>query len=70
MLFKFPFPLLSEKKKNPVQIRQHNTVERTPDLNLELVNDLGKVSSPLWLFNYLSVKVSIGSFGLCSRLHS
>lgn len=68
MLLKFPFHFLSEKKS--VQIGQHNIVERTPDLNLELVNDLGKVSSPLWLFDYLSVKMSIGSFGLCSRLHS
>lgn len=57
-------------KKTPTQIGQYSIVERTPDLNLELVNDLGKVSSPLWLSDYLSVKMSIGSFGLCSRLPS
>lgn len=58
-------------KQIPVQIGQHDIIDRKPVLNLEeLVNDLKKVSSHLWPPDYSSVKMSIDSFGPCSRSHS
>lgn len=58
-------------KQIPLQIGKHNIIDRTSDLNLkELVNDLDKVSSPLWPSDYSPVKMSIDSFGPCSKSQS